>query len=449
MRKKYVLARWLLLVIVTVLCLSSCEKTALAELETPQEANSVLQVRTRAGEDAAVSYPVHVYVFKSNQCEAVQTIEDESQMLSLLLVEGTYVVYAIGGASAEDYDLPSKDEATPSMVISLKEGKSHGDVMVAKSNVTLVDGGTNTLTLALERKVMLLQSVILKKIPSSATSVSVTLSPLWKQIAGTAYEGEDGTETIPLTRESDGSTWSFSGARYLLPPSENPASITVNIVKPDGTSSYTYNTSDQLDAGYKINIEGIYTEAIGVTLTGTLSGAAWKSERTISFEFDESGTKTAEEGNGQENGNGNNGGDEDVQTGTVPSVGSTYKTCYVVSVTETNGISEVLLLSPNQKTMNFAGNETAEQIQSLTSTALSKCTVDGINGWRLMTYDEANAVCNQKSKIPNWEKNSRYLIDRDGTIRPATFGIGQITVAQTFKSTDILRPVATIKIQKN
>ena len=45
-------------------------------------------------------------------------------------------------------------------------------------------------------------------------------------------------------------------------------------------------TGDNISA-YKINIDGTYTEAVGVNLTGTITGATWLGERTISFEFDE------------------------------------------------------------------------------------------------------------------------------------------------------------------
>ena len=89
--------------------------------------------------------------------------------------------------------------------------------------------------------------------------------------------------------QGDNRTWTASANAYLLPPSSTPASISVNITTASGTKSYTYSTSDELEAGYKINISGTYTEAMGVSLTGTITGATWLGERTISFDFDESG----------------------------------------------------------------------------------------------------------------------------------------------------------------
>ena len=435
--------------------LSACEKSESWEIDA-DEANSLLQVRTRAtgaGDESVVSYPVHVYVFKGSKCVALQTIEDENQTLSIPLVEGTYSVYAFGGATSESYLLPTMQEAAADMEISLRSGQSHGDLMAAKSNVTLVDGGTNTLTLAMERKVMLLQSVVLNKIPTSATAVSITLSPLWQRLEGTDLAGETGAATIDLTEQEDGKTWKLEGARYLLPPSESSTTITVNIVKSGGTSSYTYNTGEQLGEGYKLNIEGTYTEAVGVTLAGTITGSVWKDEKTIAFEFDESGSSASEgedEGGDEGAGSGNDNEDNSVVTGTIPSVGDSYNGCYVLSVSKNNGVADVLLLSPKSKVMGFADGTTSEQAQVAIEAAMQECSVSGISGWRLMTREEANMLAQRYadySKIGiERDKDHRLLMIEEGVIKAATMGLGQITTTLTLSSTNILRPVTPIRI---
>ena len=460
----------LLMATIVILGFAACSKADLSEetVINPEEANSLLQVRTRAGATGEVSYPVKVYVFSGEKCVAVQTIASEDETLNIPLQEGSYSVYAIGGASSENYILPTQENATPSMTITLQAGKSHGDLMAAKSNVVLVDGGTNVLTLSMERKVMLLQSVVVNNIPSEATAVSVSISPLYQGLAGTSYVGESGMVTVSLTKQAESQTWQFTGSQYLLPPSTSPATIMVNIVKPSGTTIYTYNTSNQLEAGYKINIQGTYTEAMGVTLTGTITGAIWKGEQTISFEFNEKGSQAAEDNNNNDDSNndnndntgdnsGDNSGDEsgdnnngdnngDVVTGTIPEVGDTYEGCYVVSVEEVDGGADVLLLSPIQRTV-LAGGETKEEAKIKVEAALPNCAVDGINGWRVMTLEEATIIC--KSSAPDLKKGSenRYLIEEDGVLKPATFGIGTVTKAQSFAATNLLRPVATIRIQ--
>lgn len=426
-------------------CFLSCEKMTFPENGEMNEGktNSLLQVRTRIiDEGTEVSFPVNVYVFKGEKCVALQTLTDENHLLSIALTEGDYSVYAIGGASAENYILPSQEDATPSMAIALQAGKSHGDLMAAKSNVTLVDGGTNTLTLALERKVMLLQNVTLNNIPSAATAVSVTISPLWQQLEGTTYTGEEGTTTIALTKQSDGHTWNFTGEEYLLPPSGNSLTIAVNITTANGTSTYSYNTSEQLEASGKFNIQGTYTEAIGVTLTGTITGAKWKSEKTISFEFDESGSQTADPNSGE-----NNDDTDDIITGTIPEVGSTYQTCYVLAVTDKGSYSEVLLLSPKQKTI-LTGSETKEEALTKIETAIPTCGVEGINGWRLMTDTEITIAINTP-KTPNIQKDIRYFYIENGVLKSAKISSSILYPGQSLSSTDLLRPVATIKIKNS
>ena len=98
---------------------------------------------------------MQVYVFQGEECEAVQTIGDAGQTLNIPLVEGTYSVYAVGGASATDYNLPTKEDATSTTALTLKEGKSLTDLMAASAVATLVDGGTNTVTLGMVRKTMI------------------------------------------------------------------------------------------------------------------------------------------------------------------------------------------------------------------------------------------------------------------------------------------------------
>ena len=295
--------------------LTACEK-GLDDIEgsgvSGQVTNSLLQVRTRgaaAGSDATVSYPVAVYVFSGDECKAAQTIGDEGQTLNIALTEGTYSVFAVGGASSTDYVLPSASDALTTSAIALREGKSHGDLMAAKATVTLADGEANTVTLGMERKVMLLQSMVLKKIPTAATAVSMSMSPLWQSLTvGGNYSGTDGSYSVALEKQSDGRTWQLPApvgegpgvGSLLLPPSSSPASITVRITMPSGTRSYTYSTSNELEAGYKINIEGTYTEAVGVSLTGTIEGATWKGERTISFDFNESGSSESGSSEGGE-----------------------------------------------------------------------------------------------------------------------------------------------------
>ena len=430
-----------------VLGLTACEETLvndIADVGDGPVKNSVLQVRTRSGgslgDEATVAYPVTVYVFQGEECRAAQTIGDEGQTLNIPLVEGTYSVYAVGGASALDYVLPDADDATVTSAIALCEGHEHGDLMAASATAMLVDGGTNTVTLGMTRKTMLIQDVTVKKIPTAATAVSVTIAPLWQSLTiGGTYSTTNSSSTIALTRQEDGRTWQNSASVYLLPPCSQPASVSVNITIGGTTKTYTYSCSDQLEAGYKINIDGTYTEAVGVNLTGTITGATWLGERTISFEFDENGSSVVDDGNGGDNGN----NDTPDDTEDFPAVGSTYQGCYVLAsiVADDGQSAELTLLSPNETTIGKAYNDASfighpEVLEALIDEKLAEADVDGISDINEAFESDVSA-------------SGKYLYDAGGTV---LFRILSQTTADgfdNFGATARIRPVTTVSITKD
>ena len=435
-----------------VLGLTACEKTLDVmddEMSSDfgQVKNSLLQVRTRAGgfaDEATVAYPVTVYVFQGEECKAAQTIGSEGQTLSIALTEGTYSVYAVGGASTEDYVVPSASEALTTSAIMLLDGHEHGDLMTAKANVALVDGEANTVTLGMERRTMLLQSVVMKKIPMAATAVSVSVAPLWQSLTvGGNYAGADGLYSLALEKQSDGRTWQSTETAYLLPPSSSPASIIVRITTPSGTRSYTYSTNNELEAGYKISIEGTYTEAVGVTLGGTITGAEWKGERTIRFDFDENGSTSGDSPND------NGGGD-----GELPAVGTLYQGCYVL----VNNGTTATLLSPNEVSIGtgrayLSDDEVTETITN----RINHTAVENISGWRLPTLTELNAIYSA-SEAANalFEAdggtvltNARryFYTDDDGNLLYRMLSTPDMSGDADFPSTTYVRPVTVITKQ--
>ena len=415
--------------------LTACEKSIVdEELQTP---NATLQVTTRGTNDAVVAYPVQVYVFQGEECKAVQTIGDAGQTLNIALTEGTYSVYAIGGASSTDYNLPTKEDATTTTALTLKDGKALTDLMAAKANVTLTDGGTNTVTLGLARKVMMIQDIEIKKIPTAATAVSVTFAPLWQNITvGANYAGTTGSSTIALAKQSDGRTWKNTASAYLLPPSSQPASVSVNITIGGTTKTYTYSTSDQLEAGYKINIDGTYTEAVGVALTGTITGATWLGERTISFTFDENGA------NGT---NGNNEPDPNNNTAATdyPAAGSTYQGCYVLAadVADDGQSAELTLISPSETVC--VGTEAA------VTAALATLGTAAVSGWELPTKSQMQLVEAKLLSDDASLSGAFYLFRKsDNGIGYHKLGGTSWTTVPNTTTAYRLRPVALVTVAK-
>lgn len=415
--------------------LTACEKSIVdEELQTP---NATLQVTTRGTNDAVVAYPVQVYVFQGEECKAVQTIGDAGQTLNIALTEGTYSVYAIGGASSTDYNLPTKEDATTTTALTLKDGKALTDLMAATATATLVDGGTNTVTLGLARKVMMIQDIEIKKIPTAATAVSVTIAPLWQSLTvGGGFATATASTTIALAKQSDGRTWKNTASAYLLPPSSQPASVSVNITIGGTTKTYTYSTSDQLEAGYKINIDGTYTEAVGVALTGTITGATWLGERTISFTFDENGA------NGT---NGNNEPDPNNNTATTdyPAAGSTYQGCYVLAadVADDGQSAELTLLSPNEATC--VGTEAA------VTAALATLGTAAVSGWELPTKSQMQLVEAKLLSDDASLSGAFYLFRKsDNGIGYHKLGGTSWTTVPNTTTAYRLRPVALVTVAK-
>ena len=440
--------------------LTACENglddggEGLSPSPTGQVTNSVLQVRTRGtspGEGTSIAYPVQVYVMQGDKCCAAQTIGDEGQTLNIGLVEGTYSVYAIAGASSSDYVLPSATDATVSSAITLKEGHNHGDLMAAQATATLVDGGTNTVTLGMTRKTMLIQSVVVKKVPTAATAVSVTIAPLWQALTvGGTFATAGTSSTIALTRQEDNRTWtlpSLSGEGPgvgLLPPSSQPASVSVNITIGGTTKTYTYSCSDQLEAGYKINIDGTYTEAVGVNLTGTITGATWLGERTISFEFDESGSSTSEPSEPNEP---SDPSDPSEPSSDFPAVGDTYQGCYVLAVNGDDAQADVTLLSPTELT--GIDYEETTTVQASIDAALATVTDGDISGWEVPTTDEARLMYAAREDIGDLTAGS-YLCHRNNDYRAFKPSDDEFSASfSNIRSSTVLRPVVTISITKD
>ena len=420
----------------------ACSKDVVDEAtgDGARNANSLLQVTTRSGgaNDATVSYPVQVYVFQGDECRAVQTIGDEGQTLNIALVEGMYSVYAVGGASATDYNLPTKEDATSTTALTLKEGKSLTDLMAASAVATLVDGGTNTVALGMTRKTMLIQDVTIKKIPTAATAVSVTIAPLWQSLTvGGTYSTAGQSQTIALTKQSDNRTWTLPAPLGegpgvgLLPPSSQPASVSVNITIGGVTKTYTYSCSDQLEAGYKINIDGTYTEAVGVSLTGTITGATWLGERTISFTFDENGSSASE------NNTDPTPDPSPTGAGSSPAVGDTYEGCYVLAVTEIDETSaELTLLSPNEQAVASASDADA---------ALATLGMDGISDWAIPTKAQMDAFYAAKDGVTPAPAGTYYIWQGSTSLKKRNMSTGDDS---SFASGAYLRPVAVVSVTK-
>ena len=174
--------------------------------------------------------------------------------------------------------------------------------------------------------------------------------------------------------------------------------------------------------------------AVGVNLTGTITGATWLGERTISFTFDENGSSTS----GNDNNDGENGGDSQ----DFPSVGDTYQGCYVLAVAmEYDGQSaELVLLSPNERAVTSASDA---------ESALASLGVDGISDWTVPTKVQMDAFAAARNDMNPAPAGGIYLYkNNNGNYNQYNLATGATGSANYITGIN-LRPVATISITKD
>lgn len=378
------------LLFVAFFTLVSCEKFSDEEDFESKEANSTLIVRTRvaandgteSGTESIISYPINIYVFdESNECVAVSTLSSADDELSLKLPEGMYEVCAVAGASADSYELPTQETATKETVLTLKDGQKHGDLMTANNTVTLEYGGTNTLTLALERKVMLIESVTINNVPASVSNVSVSIHPLKANLLlDGSYSGENGASEIELTEDVDGSTWKNTDGVYLLEAVGRPT-VEVTFTINGETVSYSYTCDRELKANHKVFITGTFT-GDGIEMTGSISGVEWAEDEEIVFDFDFGGMESGEtDDNGEEDGG-------ETVSGQAPTVGSLYEDSYVLKSEITGDKTVVTLMSTTYKNALTYTKDDQESMKTAIDAGLKEIGAANVDGWRLPSKDE-------------------------------------------------------------
>ena len=451
---------------IVALAVTSCSKEVIMEETSKQEPNSTLNIRTRIGDEALqengpkVSYPVNIYIFNTEgQCSEYLQITDESTDISVELLEGTYNVYAIAGADATTYELPTKEEATTESQIKLI-GEKHGDLMTAENMVSLADGGENTLTLTLQRKVMLIQDIAIKNVPTYIKAVTVTIAPLDESlIIHGSYAEEAGPQEITLTEEENTKVWKNAEGMYLLPPTGASATITVNMTdNEDQIKSYSYTCSDELKANYKIKINGTYSERIGVQLSGTISGAEWAGEEEITFDFDENGSEPISPDDITPD------DEEDNPTisETAPAVGSFYQDKYYVLKSESsNGKTNVTLMT-TEEADNVIDREISvpndqDAVRTAVDAAIAKLTADSdIKGWRLPTIEEMDYISENIDNIRVHFENAKkdffdfsefYFMTKQDVISSYSFSSKTNPEHTILAAYTLLRPVAVVTFQ--
>lgn len=443
MKKNIQLVVSIVMTVVSMTLLTSCEKE-FSEV-TPVNPESSLTVTTRSESGAEeVAYPVAVYLFDANKaCIDFRRIESADASVVYDLVEGVYDVYAFGGVAEGKYTLPSVKEATLGSVITLQDGQEHGDLMMAKSSVTTTKGEANTINLLMNRCVSKIESIVIKQVPDDVTAVSVTLSKTCKSMAFDGTMKDVNIEVITLEKSgTESGTWELKTPRHVLFDVVASASVKISMTTNGNAKGYTYQLTDKWKSNYLYHIDATYTEKQNFHVTGTITGATWQGTEDIVFNFDETNTQ--------------DGGSGPTINETAPEVGTLYKGCYVLSRTEENNAIKVLLLHPNQYSDVCNGTMSQEEARNSINSKLSEIASENeITGWHLpneaemdIIYSTGFAAINLKIPEPKLVNNDYYFYDDNGIIRGRILTSTNSMDLSVTTNKAILRPVAVVRFTK-
>lgn len=443
MKKNIQLVVSIVMTVVSMTLLTSCEKE-FSEV-TPVNPESSLTVTTRSESGAEeVAYPVAVYLFDANKaCIDFRRIESADASVVYDLVEGVYDVYAFGGVAEGKYTLPSVKEATLESVITLQDGQEHGDLMMANSSVTTTKGEANTINLSMNRCVSKIESIVIKQVPDDVTAVSVTLSKTCKSMAFDGTMKDVNIEVITLEKSgTESGTWELKTPRHVLFDVAASASVKISMTTNGNAKGYTYQLTDKWKSNYLYHINATYTEKQNFHVTGTITGATWQGTEDIVFNFDETNTQ--------------DGGSGPTINETAPEVGTLYKECYVLSRTEESNAIKVLLLHQNQYSDVCNGTMSQEEARNSINSKLSEIASENeITGWHLpneaemdVIYSTGTGIINQKIPAPKLENNEDYFYDDNGTIRGYLLSSKVKRDLSLTTNKAILRPVAVVRFTK-
>lgn len=356
--------------------LASCEKPNFEDLEESENGTSEvkqasLTVKTRTSEETEkVSYPVRVYVMNDKgTCVDMSQLDSSSDILKFSLDAGSYDIYAIGGADEDSYELPSKDKATQTSQIALRDGATQGDLMASNNHITLTKGEKNNLVLAMTRKVSKIESIKIENIPSDVTAVEVTISPLVKYIQLDGSNSEESSYvTFPLSPTSTSGTWSNNTGIYITESTSN-ITIKVGVTVSGSKESYSCSYGGKVNANHKLTINGKFNDNT-VALSGVLTGAKWGDPMNIDFEIN---GETTEDNGGSSNDNDDSDSGSDSQDSNAPGLGALYDNCVVIkSVRSGSSTTNTLMTLDEYNKLSYSKSQKGKD-NSKFQAAISEC----------------------------------------------------------------------------
>lgn len=317
-----------------LITLGSCSEEFTEALDADNKPTTLLHIQTRGGSNETSISDGRLYIFNNEGgCIGLYSFGNTSPNAVIPLTAGCFDIYAVGGRDLSCFSLPTQKEASPNSELQCLSG-TMDDLLLQHTQITMTNGESQQLNIALERKVIHIDQVIVNNVPEEVTDVKVSISPLYQKVRlDGSYPEDTGTLSLTLTEGSD-HTWGTTAGTYYFPSAGHPT-VTVQLTSASGMESFAYTATEDLAANHHVTINA---------------------------------TKTT----------------------SVPIVGSTYLGCYVVAV---DGNTVTLLSPTDAKGYDIDYSHQKEAWSTINKALTSWSTPEGISGkWRVPTTSEQNII---------------------------------------------------------
>lgn len=341
---------------------TSCEKVYIDDAQDPNEEISQtgkrykVNVLTRAATVSSdVSFPISVTATDSKgNIVAEQAINNAEEGVSLSLPNGSYTITAVSGPT------------------DFNAGYTTKPLLIGNANIT-VNSATTRVNIIMAY-VVASTEITMGNVPDEVTSMTVTLSQMYKTVSPSGdYSGSTSVQ-IPCTKTDD-NIWT-TGTKYVLPSVGNNTVISISMTSPSGTNVYAVTYPSPLKAAVPYRFTGTYsgTSDGDFSVTGSLEYEGWGTPISDTFIF----------GPSTENGFNNDQPAEESENITVtqiPAPGTLVNGHVVAYVDGTTG----LLLS-------LAEYSGMTSDQAIAADIASKYVEGGMSGWNIPTTAQANLL---------------------------------------------------------
>lgn len=401
-----------------------------------------LKVKVRSAGEAELAYPLYLYGFTDKgKLAAQQAIADADGDMSLPLSEGDFQVVAIAGMS-DSYELPENPELDDVITLTTEQG-AETPLMVGRANVEIGDAEESSVQITMTYVVAAL-NVKLKGIPDNVSEVQLALSPLYSTLSmGGDYGGDTQKVKVPCSVDGEG-VWSAE-TTYIFPGNGKETVFSISFKTTDGTeATYGYTYRGVPEANHLFNVTGTYDG--GVIVGGDFDVEDWEGSIDVEFDFGSNTIPDDEEDEDDEK-------EPEVDLEGVPEVGSIWNDMIVADMGEADGTGvELLLLSLDE------WDATTSQVGDV----MEGYSVNGIEGWRLPTHDEAavlrarfsgdnrldlnDLIEEYNPKLYGLDGEERYLCTKDGVYYSFKFAGGTTISKAGEKRSYYVRLVKTYKL---